>query len=275
MEKSHKIAKLEETARKIRVETIKSLYKAQSGHPGGSLSMVDLITALYFGGVLKHDPKDPAWEERDYFLLSNGHAVPGLYACLAVAGYYPVSQLDRLREIGSPMPGHPLRGSFPGIEISSGSLGQGLPMAVGLALGLKLRHKKNRVVVITSDGEHEAGATWEAIMYAPKHRLDNLTVIVDKNGTQINGPTREIVPNLDPLAAKYRACGWETAEIDGHDFEQILAAFAKTAASGPFAVIARTVTAKGIAFMEGDFHWHHRRITKEIFEGAMKNLGAG
>ncbi|MBN1136883.1 MAG: transketolase [Anaerolineae bacterium] len=270
---SKSISELQEMARRIRVETIKSLHIAQSGHPGSSLSIVDVLTALYFGGILRHDPANPAWEGRDYFLLSNGHAVPGLYACLALAGYYPVEKLDGLRQLGTLLEGHAKRGTFPGIEISSGSLGQGLPVSVGIALGLKLQKKNNRVFVMMSDGEQQEGSTWEAIMFAPKHRLNNLIAIIDKNGNQINGPTHIIMPSLDPLAAKYQAFHWETAEIDGNDMFQILAAFSQAiAATGPFAIISHSVTGKGVSFMEGDYHWHHGLITDELFLKAMGDL---
>lgn len=265
---------LRETARRIRVETVKALHAAQSGHPGSSLSIADVITTLYFGGFLKYDPRNPHWEERDYFILSNGHAVPGLYACLAVAGFYPVEKLNGLRQLGSPLEGHAKRGTFPGIEVSSGSLGQGLGVGIGIALGLKLQGKPNRVFVIMSDGEQQEGSTWEAIMFAPKHKLDNLVAIIDKNGNQINGPTNVIMPTLDPLAEKYQAFHWQTVEIDGHDFPQIVEALTQaSAATGPFAIISHSVTGKGISFMERDYHWHHGILTHDLFVRAMSDLG--
>jgi transketolase len=265
---------LKEIARRIRIETVKSLYAAQSGHPGSSLSIVDVLTALYFGGILKHDPQNPSWEERDYFLLSNGHAVPALYACLAVAGYYPVEKLEGLRRLGTGLEGHPKRGTFPGIEVSSGSLGQGLSVGVGIALGLKLLNKKNRVFVMMSDGEQQEGSTWEAVMFAPKHQLNNLIAIIDKNGNQINGPTKVIMPALDPLADKYRAFHWETVEIDGHNMSQILQAFRQgLSAEKPFVIISHSITGKGISFMEGDYHWHHGVLTESLFRKAMADLG--
>lgn len=269
------IEKLKETARKIRIETIKSLYAAQSGHPGSSLSTIDVLTVLYFRPILKFAPKKPDWDERDYFLLSNGHVAPGFYAVLAHAGFYPVEKLAGLRKFGTPLHGHPKRGTFPGVEISSGSLGQGLSMGIGIALAMKLRKKKNRVFVMTSDGEQEEGSTWEALMFAAKHKLDNLIVIVDKNGNQINGPTREVMPSLDPLAPKYEAFHWKTVEIDGHDYKHILAAFKQAEnAKGPFAIIANTVTGKGVSFMEGDYHWHHGVLTDKQYETAMGDLQA-
>lgn len=271
--KKHSTKELKEIARKIRVETVKSLYTAQSGHPGSSLSIVEIITTLYFGGVLKYNPQNPNWEERDYFLLSNGHAVPGLYACLALAGFYPVDKLGGLRKIGTPLHGHPKRGTFPGIEISSGSLGQGLSVGIGMTLGLRIKNKKNKVLVMMSDGEQEEGSTWEAIMFAPKHQLNNLIAIIDKNGNQINGPTKVIMPALDPLADKYKAFNWEVVEIDGHDFPQILSAFRQAdKAKGPFAIISHSVTGKGVSFMEGDYHWHHGKLSDDLFAQAMKDL---
>lgn len=268
------IPELQEMARKVRVEMIKSFRIAKSGHPGSSLSIADVIAALYFGDVMKYDAKNPNWDERDYFLLSNGHAVPGLYACLALAGFYPVEKLDGLRMMGTLMEGHPKRGTFPGIETSAGSLGQGLSVGIGLALGFKLQNKPNRVFVMTSDGEQQEGSTWEAVMFAPKHKLDNLIVIIDKNGNQINGSTKDIMPGLDPLAEKYRAFHWETVEIDGHDMTQVMGALKQgLAASGPFAIIANTVTGKGISYMEADYHWHHGVVTDELFVKAMEDLG--
>ena len=268
------ISELQEMARKVRVEMIKSFRIAQSGHPGSSLSIADVITALYFGDIMKYDGKNPNWDERDYFLLSNGHAVPGLYACLALAGFYPVEKLDGLRMLGTLMEGHPKRGTFPGIETSAGSLGQGLSVGIGLALGFKLQNKSNRVFVMTSDGEQQEGSTWEAVMFAPKHKLDNLVVIIDKNGNQINGSTKDIMPGLDPLAEKYRAFHWETVEIDGHDMTQVMGALEQgLAASGPIAIIANTVTGKGIFYMEADYHWHHGVVTDELFVKAMADLG--
>ena len=271
---SRSIEDLEEMARRIRVATVKELHASRSGHPGSSLSIADMIAALYFGGFLKYDPRNPLWEERDLFLLSNGHAVPGLYACIALAGLFPVEELDGLRKFGTQLQGHAKRGSPPGIEISSGSLGQGLSVGIGIALGLKLEGKPNRVFVMMSDGEQQEGSTWEALMFAPKHRLDNLVAIVDKNGNQINGPTSVIMPGLDPLAAKYEAFHWETTEINGNDMGEVVEALAQAAtAKGPFAIISNTVTGKGVSYMEGDYHWHHGVITDELFARAMDDLG--
>lgn len=269
----NEIDKLKQLVKRIRREAITSIYKAQSGHPGSSLSIADILTVLYFGGVLKHDPKNPSWEERDIFILSNGHAVPGLYSALAVAGFYPVEKLDGLRKIDTPMHGHPKRGTFPGIEVSSGSLGQGLSVGIGIALGFKLKKKQNKVFVMMSDGEQEEGSVWEAAMFAPKYNLTNLVAIVDKNGNQINGPTKEVMPGLDPLADKYRAFNWDVIEIDGHNFDEIIKAFKKaTKATKPTVIISHSVTGKGVSYMEGNYHWHHGKLTKEQYKKAMEDL---
>lgn len=266
-------AKLKQQAQTIRREAIKALHTAQSGHPGSSLSIADILSVLYFGHVLRYNPKRPDWSERDYFLLSNGHAVPGLYACLALAGFYPLEKLNTLRQINSPLQGHPKKGTFPGIEISAGSLGQGLSVALGLALGLKLKKQQNQVFVMMSDGEQEEGSVWEAAMLAPKYQLDNLIAIIDDNNSQINGPSRKIMPNLSPLKEKYLAFGWEVREINGHEIEAIKAALmAGKQAKKPFVIIAKTTIGRGVSFMEGDYHWHHGRLNEEQFALAMKEL---
>ena len=270
-----RIATLQALARRARVETIKELYAAQSGHPGSSLSTMDVLIALYHGGFLKHDPRNPEWEERDYFILSNGHAVPGLYACLALAGYAPLEKLAELRRLGG-LEGHAKRGSFPGIEASSGSLGQGLSVGVGIALGLRRTNRSQRVFVMMSDGEQQEGSTWEAVMYAASQRLGNLVAIIDQNGNQINGPTHEIMPILDDLAPKYRAFGWEAIEIQGNDMDQVVAALERATGERrdhPLAIISHTTTGKGVSFMEGDYHWHHGKLSDELFLKAMKDLG--
>lgn len=271
---SIQLDKLKSKAAEIRIDTIKSLHNAQSGHPGSSLGIADILTVLYFGGVLEKRPDDPRWEGRDYFLLSNGHAVPGLYATLAHAGYYPVDKLvGGLRKFGSPMHGHPKRGTFPGVEISSGSLGQGLSIGIGIAIALKLKRMQNRVFVMMSDGEQEEGSTWEAIMYASKHKLDNIVAIIDKNGNQINGTTGKIMPGLDPLSEKYKAFHWNVLEVNGHDYEQLINGFKKAKeARKPFALIANTISGKGLAYKEGDYHWHSGKITDKIYTKAIANL---
>ncbi len=261
------------TAARLRRETIEALFQAQSGHPGSSLSTMDVLVALYYGGLIKHDPHHPNSKSRDYFLMSNGHACPALYAVLADRGYFPKKELARLRQLGAGAQGHPHRGSLPGIEISSGSLGQGLSVAIGLAYGLKLKNKKNHVFVMMSDGEQEEGSTWEAIMCAPKMKLDNLVAIVDKNSMQIDGATKEVMPALDPLPAKYQAFGWHVQEINGHDFTAIIEAIKKAIkVKGPAVIISRTVRGQGVSFMENSEHWHAGAITKEQYEQAMKEL---
>jgi len=264
---------LTELARRLRRATIDMLFGAQSGHPGSALSVMDVLVALYFSGVLKHDPKQSEDPGRDYFLLSNGHACPALYVVLAEAGYFSKGELAHLRQLGAGAQGHPHRGSLPGIEISSGSLGQGLSVGIGLAYALKLGGGGNRVYVMMSDGEQEEGSTWEAVMYAPKKKLDNLIAIVDKNKFQIDGATADVMPGLDPLADKYRAFNWQVQEIDGHSFEEIFAALDRAqVAQGPAVIISHTVRGKGVSFMENSEHWHAGAISEEEREVALKEL---
>jgi transketolase len=265
--------KLQEKSRKLRVAAIEMLYKAQSGHPGSTLSTMDILTVLFYGGVLKHHPKDPESSKRDYFILSNGHACPALYAVLADRGYFPKSELDKLRRLGSGTQGHPHRGSLPGVEISAGSLGQGLSVGIGLAHSLKLKKNPNYVFVMMSDGEQEEGSTWEAVMYAPKRKLDNLIAIVDKNNYQIDGATKEVMPNLDPLGDKYAAFGWHVQEIDGHNFNDINRALLKAKKiKKPAVIIANTVRGQGVSYMENSEHWHAGAISDEEYEQAIKEL---
>lgn len=267
---------LTKIAREIRLKTIKLLFEASSGHPGSSLSMADILTALYFQPILKFDPKCPNWEGRDYFLLSVGHAVPVMYSTLTLAGYYPKAKLKGLRKFGTDLHGHAKRGTFPGIEISAGSLGQGLSVGVGLGLALNLDKKagnSSQVIVMMSDGEQEEGSTWEALMFASKHKLDNIIAVIDKNGSQINGPTSVVMPSLDPLGDKYKAFGWDVLEIDGHSFSQITKAFKEGYSSKkPFAIIAHTIMGKGVSFMEGDYKWHHGKLTEEQYKQALEDL---
>lgn len=257
----------------LKMSAIEALYKAQSGHPGSALSTMEMLAALYFADVLKYDASKPDWESRDYFLLSNGHACPALYAVLAEAGYFSKHELGKLRRLGAGAQGHPHRGSLPGIEISSGSLGQGLSVGIGLARAMKLRKKDNRVYVMMSDGEQEEGSTWEAVMYAGKSGLDNLIAIVDKNKFQIDGATADVLPGLDPLADKYQAFNWQVQEVDGHSFDEILPAFRKAqAAKGPAVIISHTVRGKGLSFMESSAHWHAGAISDEQYEIAKREL---
>lgn len=260
-------------AKSLRFEALEMLYQAQSGHPGSALSTMDVLAALYFGDTLRHDPKKPDWDKRDYFLLSNGHACPALYVVLAEAGYFPKTELKKLRQLGAGAQGHPHRGSLPGIEISAGSLGQGLSVGIGIAAGLKLQKKPNKVYVMMSDGEQEEGSTWEAVMYAPKQRLDNLIAIIDKNKFQIDGATKDIMPGLDSLAEKYKAFHWQVQEIDGHNFAEIVAALEKAQqADSPTVIISHTIRGKSVSFMEGSDHWHAGAISPEQFEQIKKEF---
>jgi len=257
-------------AKELRIKTIEALYDAGSGHPGSSMSVMDLLVTLYFGGILKFDAKKPKWEGRDIFILSNGHAVPALYAVLAKAGFFSEKELDGLRQFGKGAQGHPKRGSLPGIEISTGSLGQGLSVGIGMAYGFKIKKSKQKVYVIMSDGEQEEGSTWEAVMLAPKLGV-NIVAVIDKNKMQIDGATAQVMPNLDPLVEKYRAFGWNVQEIDGHNFGEIVEALHQTN-NGPSVIIANTIRGKGVSFMEGSPHWHAGKISEEQYRQAIKDI---
>lgn len=259
-------------ANHIRQDIIKMLLEAQSGHSGGPLGMTDVFTALYFN-VLKHDPKKSDWSERDRLILSNGHICPVLYATLAHAGYFPKDELSTLRQLGSRLQGHPHRGTLPGIETTSGPLGSGLSQACGMALAARMDGATWRVICLMSDGEHDAGNTWEAFMLAGKNKLHNLTALVDRNNIQIDGFTEDIMP-LEPLADKYRAFGWHVLEVDGHNMEQIVDAFAeaKTIFEKPTMIIAHTIPGKGVDFMENKYEWHGKAPNKEEAVDALKQL---
>lgn len=251
-----KIKVLEETANAIRQSIIEMLIAAGSGHTAGPLGMADIFTAFYFH-ILHHDPKNPLWEERDRLVLSNGHICPVQYATLARAGYFPIEELNTLRKFGSRLQGHPHRGALPGIETTSGPLGSGLSQAVGMAIGLKMDKKKNQVYCLMSDGEHDAGNIWEAVMLAGKLKLDNLTGIIDRNNIQIDGMTEDIMP-LESLQAKYEAFNWHVLEIDGHNMEAIVSAVDEAHAiyEKPVMIIAHTIPGKGIPEIEFDYRWH-------------------
>jgi transketolase len=240
----------------IRQSIVKMLHEAKSGHPAGAMGLADVFATLYFN-VLNHDPKNPDWENRDRFVLSNGHVCPGLYATLAEAGYFPKEELMTLRKLGSRLQGHPHRESLPGIENSSGPLGQGLSIAVGMALAAKREKKAWRVYCVCSDGEHNEGQIWEAALLASKFKLGNLTAIMDRNNIQIDGFTEDVLP-LEPLEDKYRAFGWHVISIDGHNIQQIISACneAKTKLDKPTMIIAHTVPGKDISFMEFITEWH-------------------
>ncbi|MEX0932136.1 MAG: transketolase [Candidatus Saccharimonadales bacterium] len=267
------IKKLEQRANSIREDIVKMLVTAGSGHSAGPLGMADIFTALYFE-VLKHDPNNSEWEERDILVLSNGHITPVRYVAMAHAGYFPKKELLTLRKFGSRLQGHPERTKLPGLETTSGPLGSGLSQAAGMALSLKMDGNKQRwVYCITSDGELEEGNSWEAIMFAAKYGLYNLTVIVDRNNIQIDGPTEKVMP-LDDLKEKWQAFNWHVLEIDGHNFEEIIAAcnMAKAIVEKPVVIIARTIPGRGVDFMEYDFAWHGKPPNKEEAKKALHKL---
>jgi transketolase len=263
---------LRNAAREMRAIAITDIFAAGSGHPGGSLSVMDLAAALYLS-VLNHDPTNPSWTERDRVFWSAGHKAPALYVALGRAGYFPLEETVLLRQLGSGFEGHPNRLKLPGVELSSGSLGQGLSVAVGGALAARQRGQAYRVYCISGDGEHQEGSLWEAIMSAGHYRLDNLCAIVDVNGLQIDGRV-ETVMNVQPLGAKYAAFGWNVVEIDGHDMEQILDAFGQAASTKgqPTVILARTVKGKGVSFMEDQASWHGTAPKKDQFEKAIVEL---
>lgn len=247
---------LEQTAAEIRADLLQAVAAAGSGHSAGPLGMAEVLTALYCS-VLQHKPKDPTWSERDRLVLSHGHICPVLYATLAHVGYLPRSELKTLRQLGSRLQGHPHRESLPGLETTSGPLGSGLSQAIGMALAARLRGAAWRTYCLLSDGEHDEGNTWEAILLAAKFRLGTLTGIVDRNFIQIDGDTEDVLP-LESLGAKYRAFNWQVIEIDGHDLEAIVDAChqATLVSDQPTVILARTIPGKGVSFMENDFRWH-------------------
>lgn len=243
-------------ADEIRQDIIKMLVEAGSGHAAGPLGLADIFTALYFE-IMNHRPRQPDWPDRDRLILSNGHTVPVRYATMARAGYFPVAELATLRKFGSRLQGHPERVRLPGLETTSGPLGEGLSQAAGMALALRMDGRTSRVYCITGDGELDEGNIWEAAMFAPNKKLNNLTVIVDRNNIQIDGPTERVMP-LGDVAAKWAAFGWHVIEIDGHNFEAIIAAcnLAKAVVERPTVIIAHTIPGKGVDFMQYDYHWH-------------------
>jgi len=263
---------LERMANRLRTDVIEMVRDAGSGHIAGPLDMAEVFAAMYFH-ILKHDPKQPEWPDRDRLVLSNGHIVPVQYAALAHAGYFPVDELKTLRRIGTRLQGHPRRGTVPGIETTSGPLGSGISQAAGIALAARLDKKKYHVYCITSDGEHEEGNTWEAVMFAGKNRLNNLTVIVDRNNIQIDGFTENVMP-LEPLRSKYESFNWHVLEIDGHNFEEIVAAAAEAQAiyEKPTVIIAHTIPGKGVDFMENNYLWHSKSFKAGEAEKALSEL---
>ena len=267
--RAESIGKLREKARAIRKHIIKMSAEAGSGHPGGSLSCADIIATLYFR-KMRYDPRKPKWKNRDRFVLSKGHAAPALYAALAVAGFFPVNELKNFRRIDSILQGHPSV-ITPGVEICSGSLGQGLSVGNGMALAAKLDKMDYHVYVLIGDGESQEGQIWEAAMTAAHYKLDNLTAILDRNGLQIDGKTEDIM-GLEPLADKWRAFGWEVFEIDGHNFEELIKALDKKTEK-PKMIIANTIKGKGVSFMEHNVDFHGKAPTQEEAEKALQELG--
>ncbi len=260
-------------AKRLRCHVVRMITAAKSGHPGGSLSATELITALYFGDVLRHDPAAPHDPNRDRFIMSKGHAVPILYAALAEAGYFPVEELLTLRKLGSPLQGHPSKADMPIMEASTGSLGQGLSVGIGLALAAKLDGADYRTYVMVGDGEAEEGQVWEAAMSAAARKLDNLVCILDYNKCQLDGPICEIL-NWEPVPDKWTAFGWHVIEVDGHDIAAILTAFAeaKTVTGKPVCIIAHTVKGEGVSFMAGNNEWHGKAPTLEECAAAVCEL---
>ena len=256
---------------KARIGAIIGTFNAKSGHPGGSLSAADVFTYLYFR-EMNVDPSNPSWSDRDRFVLSKGHCCPSLYAVLALKGFFSWDELSVLRHVGAMLQGHPDMKGTPGIDMSTGSLGQGVSAACGMALAAKIDHKDYRVYTVLGDGECEEGEVWEAAMFAGHKGLDNLTVIVDVNGLQIDGTTAE-VGGVEPLDTKFESFGFETVIIDGHNFDEIEAAFEKAKASPkPFAIIMKTVKGKGVSFMENQVGWHGKAPNADEYKIAIAEL---
>ncbi|MCX6010411.1 MAG: transketolase [Chloroflexi bacterium] len=266
------IPELEKMAKRLRRDVITMIATAGSGHPGGSLSAADIVTALYFK-VMRHDPKNPQWPDRDRFVLSKGHAAPILYAALAECGYFPVEELSTLRKLGSRLQGHTDRTLTPGLEMSAGSLGQGLSYGIGIALAGRLDKRDYHVYVLLGDGECEEGQVWEAAMFAPHHRVDNLTAIVDHNDLQLDGRVCDIM-GIEPLTDKWRAFNWHVLEINGHDMGEIMKALkkAREVKGKPTVIIAHTIKGKGVSFMEGNVDFHGKAPTPQETEIALKEL---
>lgn len=266
------IVSLKEKANTLRIEILKMLTEAGSGHTGGSLSAADIVTALYFS-KMRHDPKDPKWRERDRFILSKGHAAPVLYAALALSGYFDKKLLKTLRKLGSPLQGHPCSKFLPGVEISTGSLGQGLSIANGIALGFRMDGLNARVYCLLGDGEIQEGQVWEAAMTASHYKLDNLCAIIDNNGLQIDGHCCDVM-YIEPIVKKWDAFGWHVIDINGHDMGAILAALneAEMVKGKPTMIVARTVKGKGVSLFEGKVEYHGLAPTHEELEIALKEL---
>ena len=263
---------LKSKARQIRRSILTMVYDADSGHIGGSFSAAELVVALYYY-VMRHDPQNPRWSERDRFVLSKGHCTPVLYAVLADCGYFPKEDLARFRRPGSHLQGHPYQPKTPGVEASTGTLGLGLSTALGMALGAKLRRQSHYYYVLCGDGEVQEGQIWEAALFGNKYRLDNVIAFLDRNRLQTDGNTEDVMP-LDPLPAKWQAFGWNTFEIDGHDFREILEVIkqAKSCKGSPIMVIANTIKGKGVSFMENRVEWHSGAPSADEYRQALDEL---
>lgn len=270
------VDQLKEIANTCRVDIVKMLNSAGSGHPGGSLSCIDILTCLYFGGILKHDPKNPSDDARDRFILSKGHAAPALYAVLAESGYFDKSELSTLRKFHSTLQGHPDSKKCPGVEVGTGSLGQGVSVACGVAKGLKLAGNDASVFTVLGDGECQEGQVWESFMFAAHYALDNLIVIVDLNNLQIDGHVSDVM-SLGDMQAKMRAFGFDVYTIDGHNYDEIICSltdFKARREGKPKCILAKTVKGKGVSFMENQAGWHGKAPNDEELEIALKDLGA-
>jgi len=266
------IEKLQTTAKKIRMGIVEQVYKAGSGHPGGSLSIADILTVLYFK-ELNIDSKNPKWKDRDRVILSKGHCAPALYSCLANRGFFAPEELENFRKIDGKLQGHPDMNKVPGVDMTTGSLGQGLSCANGMAIAGKLDNKDYRVYCILGDGEIEEGQIWEAAMASAKYKLDNLCVIVDNNNLQIDGTIEEVM-NSYPIDEKFKSFGFQIINIDGHDINEIIKAFevAKEVKGKPTCIIAKTVKGKGVSFMENKVEWHGKAPNEEEHKQAIKEL---
>ncbi len=271
MEKLEK-SKLEEMAKKVRRGILEEVYSGKSGHPGGSLSIADILTVLYFR-QLNIDPKNPNWEDRDRLVLSKGHCSPALYSCLANRGFFPIEDLKTFRKIDSYLQGHPDKNKVPGVDMTTGSLGQGLSSANGMAIAGKMDKKNYRVYCILGDGEIEEGQIWEAAMASSKYKLDNLCVIVDNNNLQIDGTIEEVMSSY-PIDEKFRSFGFEIIKIDGHNIEEIIKAFevAENVKGKPTCIIAKTIKGKGVSYMENQVGWHGKAPNEEQYNQAIEEL---
>jgi transketolase len=267
------VESLKQISKELRVQIIETLLEAGSGHPGGSLSEIDMLVCLYFGGLLNYRADDPAWPDRDRFILSKGHCTPGFYATLARAGYFPEDWLQTFRKLGSPLQGHPDRTRVPGVEVSTGSLGQGLSVALGMALAARIDGAEWHTFCMLGDGESQEGQVWEAVMAAGNFRVENLIAIIDNNQVQQTGLVAEI-QDLNPLADKFRAFKWHAIEINGHDHSACIAAIrsARERKGQPTAIISHTIKGKGVSFMEMDYNWHGKAPNAEQAARAIEEI---